>query len=184
MVCEPTSPYTDGIVHCNPEHKAGVVWETNSRAQTRAIERALKALDSGKPYIITYGEENDLKDPPRLTANPQTPDILQTLMETYDKTLSEFLTEYGINAHAVINKLAGVGAEELKQNEEATRLALNAAIEMRSEGLERVNKMYGTDIKVEALFTRIRDNDVTVEEIKSDEEGVVLDNVDGTENDI
>lgn len=140
--------------------RAGVVWETNSRAQTRAIERALKLLDQGKPYIITYGEENDLKDPPKMTANPQTPEILQFLQETYDKTLADFLTEYGINANAVINKLSGVGRDELEQNGEATRLALDAALDCRREGLERVNSMFGTSITVAPSFTTSPERDI------------------------
>lgn len=139
--------------------RAGVVWECNSRAQTRAIERALKQLDAGKPYIITYGEENDLKDPPKMTANPQTPETLKFLSETYDKTLADFLTEFGINSNAVINKLAGVGAEELEQNEEATRLSLNNALECRKEGLTRLNKMYNLNVTIREAFTGVQKSD-------------------------
>lgn len=133
--------------------RAGVIWETNSRAQTRAIEKAIKALDAGKPYIITYGEENDLKDPPKITCNTQTPETLKILQETYDKTIADFLTEFGINANGVINKLSGIGAEELEQNEEATKISLNAAITKRREGLEKINKKYNTDIKIYPTFT-------------------------------
>lgn len=151
--------------------RAGVVWETNSRAQTRAIERALKDLDRGKPYIITYGEENDLKDPPKMTANPQTPEILQFLQETYDKTLADFLTEYGINANAVINKLSGVGKSELEQNGEATRLALSSALDMRREGLEKVNAMFGTDITIAPTFTTSPEHDIMRLDETNEKEG-------------
>lgn len=159
--------------------RAGVVWETNSRAQTRAIERALKALDEGKPFIITYGEENDLKDPPRLTSNPATPDVLKILMETYDKTFADFLTEFGINANGIINKLSGVGEEELEQNEEATRLSLSTALEARRLGLERLGKMYGISATVEPVFTFTNHSD------KMDGEEVEADDMsDESENDI
>lgn len=133
--------------------RAGVIWETNSRAQTRAIEKALKALDDGKPFIITYGEENDLKDPPKITCNIQTPEILKTLTETYDKTLADFLTEFGINANGVINKLSGVGDLELNQNVEATQIALNAFMESRRKGLERLNQLYDINASIEPAFT-------------------------------
>lgn len=123
-----------------------------TKEQEPAIKRAWKNADDGSPVIISFAPNEggyDL-DPEVITA-PQTGDLLKQLQETYDKYLSMFLTEFGINANGVINKMSGVSDQELIQNDQKRQLNLNNALVMRQQGIEKINKMFGTNITVKLV---------------------------------
>ncbi len=139
--------------------RMGVIYEANGPSQARAIERAIKALDDGKPFLIDYGKEAALAEPPRITRNLDSGEGLKTLTELYDKTFCDFLTEFGINANGTINKLSGVSDSELEQNEEATEIALNAALKQRREGMAKCERMFGGTWSVDRAFTNREETD-------------------------
>lgn len=117
--------------------------------QKPAIKKAWKDADDGSPVIISFGAgEGSMDLDPEVMTNQMTGEILKQLQEAYDKTFADFLTEFGINANGVINKLSGVSSDELKQNEEARKINLNNALKKRREGIERINKMFGTNCSV------------------------------------
>lgn len=149
--------------------RMGVIFEANGPSQARAIERAIKALDEGKPFLIDYGKEAALAEPPRITRSLDSGDGLKTLTELYDKTFCDFLTEFGINANGTINKLSGVSDTELQQNEEATEISLNAALEQRREGMEKCARMFGGTWRVERAFTN-REKTGTINEEREEAE--------------
>ena len=125
------------------------------KEQEGPVKRAFSAIDDGAAIVLSYNENNAFIDPPKILTNPQTPEVLKTLLEAYDKTLANFLTEFGINSNAVINKLSGVSDNELLQNEEATDISLQQALECRRDGLERVEKMFGVPCSVEINYYNI-----------------------------
>ena len=137
------------IAACICNLKGTVIFKC-TREQEPAIRRAWKNADDGSPVIISFapGEGGYDLDPEVIT-NPQTGDILKALQEAYDKTMADFLTEFGINANGVINKLSGVSNTELQQNEQATLINLHNALKMREQGIEKINAMFGVEAKVE-----------------------------------
>lgn len=137
------------ISACIANLKGTVIFKC-TREQEPAIKRAWKNADDGSPVIISFapGEGSNDLDPEVIT-NPQTGDILKQLQEAHDKTMADFLTEFGINANGVINKLSGISDDELKQNDQARELNLMTAFKKRQEGIEKINKMFGTDCRVE-----------------------------------
>ena len=121
----------------------GSVVITCSEEQAPAVERAWRKSADGTPVILYFGDqEGGLGQEPSVMFNNQTGEVLKQLQEAYDKTMADFLTEFGINANGVINKLSGVSGTELKQNDQARRLNLYNALNSRKEGIEKLNKMY------------------------------------------
>ena len=125
------------------------------KEQEAPVKKAFSQIDDGAAIVLAYNENNAFIDPPKILTNPQTPEVLKALMESYDKTLANFLTEFGINSNAVINKLSGVSDNELAQNEEATDIALQQALECRRDGMERIEKMFGVPCSVDINYYNI-----------------------------
>lgn len=145
------------------------------KEQEKPIKKAFQDSADGVPVILSFSEfEGGYSIEPKVIANPQSADLLRELQETYDKTMADFLTEFGINANGVINKLAGVSGEELEQNGEATQIALNAAYQARKDGLERVAKKFGVECSVEIAFSNSlsidNKDDTIVEEDETERE--------------
>lgn len=140
----------EGSINACIANLKGTVIFKCTKEQEPAIRRAWKNADDGSPVIISFavGEGGNDIDPEVMT-NMQTGDILKVLMETYDKVMSNFLTEFGINANGVVNKLSGISDSELKQNDQAREINLQNALVMRQQGIEKINKMFGGNDTVE-----------------------------------
>lgn len=144
------------VINCRPEQKD-------------AVTAAWTAAGDGIPVILDLNElAGGYPIKPEIMVNNMTGAILKQLQETYDKTFADFLTEFGINANGIINKLSGVSDMELEQNEQATEIAFNAALDMRNEGYQKVNKMFGTNIEIVPAFTQSFKNDTIEQEEVSD----------------
>lgn len=129
--------------------------------QKKPIENAYKNAADGVPVILSFDQhEGGLQTPPSVITNPQTPDILKTLQEAYDKTTAEFLTEFGINANGIINKLSGISDEELRQNVQMTEIAFNQAYNSRKEGLAKASEMFGVEMSVKPNFSLLTEEKV------------------------
>ena len=141
-----------GAINACIANLKGAVIIKCTKEQEPAVKRAWKNADDGTPVIISFApNEGGMDIDPEVITNPQTPDILKCLQETYDKTLADFLTEFGINANGVINKMSGVSGMELMQNDQKRQLNLNNALAMRKQGVEKINKMFGTNITVDLV---------------------------------
>lgn len=145
-----------------------------SKEQERAVKRAYQNIDNGLPIVIVTGQDGDAyQDAPKIITNPQTPDIVRVLQETYDKTMSEFCVEFGINGNGVINKLSGVSDSELAQNTQAIEIRLQQELRQRKNAMERATAMFGEEFDVSLAY---RQDEVIVE----NDEGLL----DTEENDI
>lgn len=164
------------ITTCIANMKGTVMFKC-TKDQEPAIKRAWINADDGSPVIISFNpNEGSMDLDPEVLTNPQTADILKGLHEEYDKTFSEFLTEFGINANGVVNKLSGISSDELKQNDQSRELNLLSAFEMRKQGIEKINKMFGVNAKVE-LAEPLQDKEPDTPE----EEDESNDDISGTE---
>lgn len=130
------------------------------KEQEKPIKKAFQDSADGVPVILSFSEfEGGYSIEPKVISNPQSADLLRELQEAYDKTMADFLTEFGINANGVINKLAGVSGKELEQNAQSTEIALQAAYQARVDGLKRASAMFGVPMSVEMTFNNGLSND-------------------------
>ena len=164
------------ISACIANLKGTVIFKC-TKEQEPAIKRAWKNADDGTPVVISFAaNEGGMDAEPEVITNPQTGDILKQLQEAYDKTMADFLTEFGINANGVINKLSGISDDELKQNDQARQINLNNAFTMRKQGIEKINKMFGVNASVKLV--EVLEEVYTEENIEK--EGNDNDNISGT----
>lgn len=125
-----------------------------TREQGKAVKRAFMNAGNGIPVIFDFGQnEGGYSIEPKVLTNQQTPQILTALQETYDKTLSQFYLEFGINSNNVINKLAGVSNEELEQTREATELIVKNALEQRRDAMKRATEKFGVPFSVDLSYS-------------------------------
>lgn len=157
------------ISACIANLKGTVIFKC-TKEQEPAIKRAWKNADDGSPVIISFAPNEGVNDlDPEVITNPQTGDILKQLQEAYDKTMADFLTEFGINANGVINKLSGISDSELQQNDQARQLNLLNAFNMRQKGIEQINKMFGVTASVKlAEPLEMKEPDVPYDEQEDD----------------
>lgn len=158
------------IATCIANMKGTVMFKC-SKEQEPAIKRAWKNANDGSPVIISFNQGEGAMDmDPEVITNPQTGDILKSLHEEYDKTMAEFLTEFGINANGVVNKLSGISGEELRQNDQAREINLRNALDMRKKGIEKINKMFGVNASVEVAEPLKDTQPENVEEVEKDDD--------------
>lgn len=146
-----------------------------SKEQKGPVEKAWRNVQNGVPIIISFDDATGaLQNPPEVLTNPQTPEILISLQENYDKTIAQFCAEFGINSSIVVNKLSGISDDELKQNDNLIQIKLNTELNQRRKGLDAVNKMFGTSCKI-----RLNYNVVSMDVAKENK-----DNEGGEEDDV
>lgn len=118
--------------------------------QAKAVRRAFENAADGLPVIMNFGsEEGAMQLRPEVMFNPLTGEALTTLLETYDKTLAQFLQEFGITANGVVNKLSGVSDEELAQMDAATEIVRNRDLKVRQKAMAKIKKLFGVECSVE-----------------------------------
>ena len=122
------------------------------KEQVEVIKKMWLEAGNGLPLFVTYDGSSQFGNKPELISNPQTGDVLKVLIETYDKYLSDFCGEFGINNNDVMNKLSGVSDEELEQNEQKNSIILNDTLNKVREGLKKASDMFGEEIDIELNF--------------------------------
>lgn len=123
-------------IQCSPEQK-------------RAIKKMYDEVDDGSPLIFSFGaSDGGLQDPPQIMYSEANANAIQTLYETYDKTLSMFCTDFGIKSNGVVNKMSGVTDEELDSTSQGTDIILMRDYKMYQKALDNVNKKWYTNCKV------------------------------------
>lgn len=157
-----------------------------SKEQKSAVEKAWRMAQNGVPIIICFDDNTGaLQQPPEVITNPQTPEILISLQENYDKTIAQFCAEFGINSNIVVNKLSGISDNELAQNNQLIEIKLNTEFNQRKKGLQQINEMFGTDATIElnynvvALDAKAADatGGAADDRIKDDDKGGVINDI-------
>lgn len=125
---------------------------TCEKEQVKVVQDNWVKATNGMPLIISYDGSNQFGNKPELLCNPQTGDVLKILMETYDKTLSDFCGEFGIDNNQIMNKMSGVSEKELSQNGQKNQIILNQELNTIREYLKKASEMFDTEIDIELNF--------------------------------
>lgn len=120
--------------------------------QKKVVEEAWNEASKGLPIILTYKGSSEFGAQPEVMYNNMTGEILKQLQETYDKTLQDFCSEFGVNGNDVINKLSGVSDKELQQNEQLIEIRRQAIYNSIKKGLDMCNEFYGTSLSVDTAY--------------------------------
>lgn len=109
------------------------------------VRNMINQQKDGQPYII---QKPEFVDSSRTEAiDLTTPIILKELDDEKNAIYSEYLTILGYN-NVSIDKKAQLTSGEAFSNIEHTMGMRNNALTCRQEGIEKVNKKFGTDIQV------------------------------------
>lgn len=149
----------------------GTVVVRCEKEQEKMVKKAWQAASEGLPVIFTYNGSSDFGNQPELLTNNLTADVLKTLMETYDKTLADFCSEFGINANMVMNKLSGVSDKELSQNDQKNQIVMNGIVDSIQKGLDEANTLFGTNMSVDLSFEMNYNEDMNNDESEVNEDG-------------
>lgn len=151
------------------------------KEQENTVKKAWLAAGEGLPVIFTYSGSENFGSQPELLCNNVTGEILKQLMETYDKTVADFCTEFGLNANMVMNKLSGVSDKELETNDQRNDIVLNGIIKSIRDGFNDAIELFGENMSVEWNFEEDIEND-DEDENKEEKSDTVIEEI-GKESD-
>ena len=128
-------------------------------------KRVWENLQNGKPFIRIDSEAFDDDVKKLITTMPvQTPNLAPTLQDSWNNTMSEFLTMVGID-NSNIDKKERLVASEAQSNNAQVSASLNIYLKARQSQIDLLNDCLGTNIKVKV------DNDTLGDLINFSETG-------------
>lgn len=150
LVKQTATLLADNIVSINCAQintRVEAIVTADSEAQAVAGETVLKKLYAGAPYNIV---RSDMVE--KININPisssSTGGKIKELVELHQYIIAQFFQAIGIKANA-INKKERMITDEINSQDDYLGISLLDLIESWKEGFDKVNEMYGTEIKVE-----------------------------------
>lgn len=139
----------DNIVSINCAQinsRVEAVFTSDSEGQAAAGEIVLKKLYAGHPYQVV--RQNILE---KINVNPMstaaTSNKIAQLIELHQYIIANFYQAIGIKANA-INKKERLITDEINSQDDYLAISLLDVVTSWQEGFDKVNEMYGTEIKV------------------------------------
>lgn len=131
---------------CQINTRVQTVFTADSDAQKNTAEKIFKDLYSGKPYKVVTQDmmEKIGVNPVATTAKTD----ITTLMEFNNYILSNFYKAVGIMSNSVMKKERLI-TDEIDSQREAVDFNIYDMLEHRVKAVEKINKMFGTNITVE-----------------------------------
>lgn len=131
--------------------------QINSRVQAAIIagdqnlrnsaEVWVKELYAGKPWtVIDESLISSIKTSP--IANTATPQAIQSLIELHQYIIADFYNSIGIKTNPV-NKKERLITDEINSVDNYLAVSLEQMLKARKDGVDRVNKRFGTNISVD-----------------------------------
>lgn len=183
----------DNIISINCEQinrRVQTFFTADSEAQAVAGEAVLKKMYAGSPYQIL--RQDIVK---KLGINPSSngtgsAQSITALVELHNYIISNFFQSIGIKANNVMKKERLI-TDEIESQDDFVQLSILEILTSWQRGFDKVNEMYGTDIKVELNPVLIReiadefsvDSEPSSEAIESVSEPPVSDTTEPTESD-
>lgn len=113
-----------------------------------AGEKVLKQLYNGNPAVMIDDTILNCISPIKMTDNTSVATILQQTVETYQFWLANFYNSIGVNANFNM-KRERLNTAEVNINDSALFVNVINMLNNRQQALEKINKMFGTNITVE-----------------------------------
>lgn len=113
-----------------------------------AGEKVLTKLYNGDPAVMIDDTILNCITPIKMTDNASVATILQQTVETYQFWLANFYNSIGVNANFNM-KRERLNTAEVNINDSALFVNVVNMLNNRQQALEKVNKMFGTNITVE-----------------------------------
>lgn len=180
----------DNIISINCEQinrRVQTFFTADSEAQAVAGEAVLKKMYAGSPYQIL--RQDIVK---KLGINPSSngtgsAQSITALVELHNYIISNFFQSIGIKANNVMKKERLI-TDEIESQDDFVQLSILEILTSWQRGFDKVNEMYGTDIKVELNPVLIREiaDEFSVDSepsIESVSETPVSDTTEPTESD-
>lgn len=180
----------DNIISINCEQinrRVQTFFTADSEAQAVAGEAVLKKMYAGSPYQIL--RQDIVK---KLGINPSSngtgsAQSITALVELHNYIISNFFQSIGIKANNVMKKERLI-TDEIESQDDFVQLSILEILTSWQRGFDKVNEMYGTNIKVELNPVLIReiadefsvDSEPSSEAIESVSEAPVSDTIDDT----
>lgn len=180
----------DNIISINCEQinrRVQTFFTADSEAQAVAGEAVLKKMYAGSPYQIL--RQDIVK---KLGINPSSngtgsAQSITALVELHNYIISNFFQSIGIKANNVMKKERLI-TDEIESQDDFVQLSILEILTSWQRGFDKVNEMYGTDIKVELNPVLIReiadefsvDSEPSSEAIESVSEPPVSDTIEDT----
>lgn len=128
----------------NSRVQVAFVGDTESLANT--AEKVLRDLYNGTPYkVLQQDILNKLTITPVAASGANT--TIMSLIEAHAHIISDFYSELGISYNSN-RKREYVNSTENSMDTGSLNLNIDTIIDCISEGIDRVNELFGTDIKV------------------------------------
>ena len=171
----------------NARVQVACVADTEALANT--AEKVLKDLYNGKPYkVLTQDILNKLTISPVTASGANT--TIMSLIEAHAQIVSDFYSELGISYNSN-RKREYVNSTENSMDSGSLNLNIDTIIHCIKEGIDRVNELFGTNIKVELdenayineMNAVIGDTD-DVDGIVDREDDIIEDKVEEDEEDV
>ena len=105
----------------------------------------IKSTQAGETEVAI--DEDFLKNLTALKIKDITPNALNDLIETKNSLLKQFLADIGI--YSTDDKKERLIVDEVQQENQNVKVFIYSMLKARREGVEKVNKLYGLDIKVD-----------------------------------
>lgn len=118
-----------------------------NKDNVKSVKEALNQQQLGIPFILADDELTQPNDKSEVLSF-DTPIILEELEKEKNALFSEYLTRLGFN-NINIYKSAHLTVDESNANNEHILSFRNSALEMREEACEKINKLFGLNVKVE-----------------------------------
>lgn len=180
----------DNIISINCEQinrRVQTFFTADSDAQAVAGEAVLKKMYAGSPYQVL--RQDIVK---KLGINPASngtgsAQSITALVELHNYIISNFFQSIGIKANNVMKKERLI-TDEIESQDDFVQLSILEILTSWQRGFDKVNEMYGTNIKVELNPVLIReiadefsvDSEPSSEAIESVSEPPVSDTTDDT----
>lgn len=192
LIHQTSTLLADNIISINCEQinrRVQTFFTADSEPQAVAGEAVLKKMYAGSPYQVL--RQDIVKklgiNPASNTGSAQS---ITALVELHNYIISNFFQSIGIKANNVMKKERLI-TDEIESQDDFVQLSILEILTSWQRGFDKVNELYGTDIKVELNPVLIReiadefsvDSEPSSEAIESVSEPPVSDITEPTESD-
>ena len=144
-----------------------ILYASNDTTKASA-EAFIKDVEKGEKLGVIMGEGIALDDNGELRVNDYrkaNTEDLKAVMELQQYLKASFFNDIGLQANYNMKREA-INGSEAGMNEESLKPFIDDMLESRKEALEKINKMYGTNITVKLSSSWVRREKIVQDESK------------------